>query len=218
MGRINKKVVYFLFCHYQIVLSLFIILVVLNIPKYAYSESIPINFVQSISDDLISVVKSENKIEKKIQEIKKIVVGKIHKKVAILLIGSNVWEIMSAEQQNEYRNALDNYLAAMLFSAIRDSHVESFETVDSQEIDKNIVYVSGTLHRTVSNKLSKRMVVKLKKIGEDLHIIDIKIEEMSVVIGRRSEIANVLRKKKGDVSKLIEFLVDLAKEIQKESP
>ncbi|MCP3900794.1 MAG: ABC transporter substrate-binding protein [Desulfobacteraceae bacterium] len=218
MGRINKKVVCFLFCHYQIVLSLFIILVVLNIPKYAYSESIPINFVQSISDDLISVVKSENKIEKKIQEIKKIVVGKIHKKVAILLIGRNVWEIMSAEQQNEYRNALDNYLAAMLFSAIRDSHVESFETVDSQEIDKNIVYVSGTLHRTVSNKLSKRMVVKLKEIGEDLHIIDIKIEEMSVVIGRRSEIANVLRKKKGDVSKLIEFLVDLAKEIQKESP
>ena len=218
MGRINKKIVCYLFCQYRILVPLFIILIIINAPNYAYSENNAASFVQSLSDDLVTVVKSENEIEKKIQKIKKIVVEKIHEKIAILLICKDVWKDMKEEQRNEYRNALDNYLAAMLFSAIRNSNVDSFEVADSKELDNNIVYVSGTLHRSVANKLSKRMGVRLKKIGEGFKIIDIKIEEMSIVIGRRIEITRVLKNKGGDVNKLIDILKGLTTKLQKESP
>ena len=177
---------------------------------FASSFSAEKNFVSNFADSAISIL-SETKISEseKNNKFTDLVMSAIDLSLISKFVLSKTWKNATDDQKERYINAFKDYFINSYANKLDQYSGEKVEVIDAEEAGKYII-VNSYIYREGTDTLKINLKWRLLNRDNEIKIIDLNIEGISLIIAQREEFQSFLANNEGDLEKLIEKIVSVS--------
>ena len=168
------------------------------------------NFVTSFADSAISIL-SNDKISdaERTSSFTELVMSSIDLNLISKFVLSKAWKNASDEQKENYLIAFKDYFVSSYANKLDQYTGERVDVIGSQEAGKYVI-VESNIVREGTDTLKINLKWRLLNKNNQIKIIDLNIEGISLVIAQREEFQSFLANNDYDLDKLIEKIVSVS--------
>ena len=168
------------------------------------------NFVTSFADSAISILSSESLSDaERTSSFTELVMSSIDLNLISKFVLSKAWKNASDEQKEEYLIAFKDYFINSYANKLDQYTGEKVDVIGSQEAGKYVI-VESNIIREGTDTLKINLKWRLLNKDNQIKIIDLNIEGISLVIAQREEFQSFLANNDYDLDKLIEKIVSVS--------
>ena len=168
------------------------------------------NFVTSFADSAISILSSESLSDaERTSSFTELVMSSIDLNLISKFVLSKAWKNASDEQKEEYLIAFKDYFVNSYANKLDQYTGEKVDVIGSQEAGKYVI-VESNIIREGTDTLKINLKWRLLNKDNQIKIIDLNIEGISLVIAQREEFQSFLANNDYDLDKLIEKIVSVS--------
>ena len=168
------------------------------------------NFVTSFADSAISILSSDSLSDaERTSSFTDLVMSSIDLNLISKFVLSKAWKNASDEQKEEYLIAFKDYFINSYANKLDQYTGEKVDVIGSQEAGKYVI-VESNIIREGTDTLKINLKWRLLNKDNQIKIIDLNIEGISLVIAQREEFQSFLANNDYDLDKLIEKIVSVS--------
>jgi len=168
------------------------------------------NFVTSFADSAISILSSDSLSDaERTSSFTELVMSSIDLNLISKFVLSKAWKNASDEQKEEYLIAFKDYFVNSYANKLDQYTGEKVDVIGSQEAGKYVI-VESNIIREGTDTLKINLKWRLLNKDNQIKIIDLNIEGISLVIAQREEFQSFLANNDYDLNKLIEKIVSVS--------
>ena len=168
------------------------------------------NFVISFADSAISILSSDSLSDaERTSSFTELVMSSIDLNLISKFVLSKAWKNASDEQKEAYLIAFKDYFVSSYANKLDQYAGEKVDVVGSQEAGKYVI-VESNIIREGTDTLKINLKWRLLNMDNQIKIIDLNIEGISLVIAQREEFQSFLANNDYDLDKLIEKIVSVS--------
>ena len=168
------------------------------------------NFVTSFAESAISILSSESLSDaERTSSFTELVMSSIDLNLISKFVLSKAWKNASDEQKEEYLTAFKDYFVNSYANKLDQYTGEKVDVIGSQEAGKYVI-VESNIIREGTDTLKINLKWRLLNKDNQIKIIDLNIEGISLVIAQREEFQSFLANNDYDLDKLIEKIVSVS--------
>jgi len=168
------------------------------------------NFVTSFADSAISILSSDSLSDaERTSSFTELVMSSIDLNLISKFVLSKAWKNASDEQKEEYLIAFKDYFVNSYANKLDQYTGEKVDVIGSQEAGKYVI-VESNIIREGTDTLKINLKWRLLNKDNQIKIIDLNIEGISLVIAQREEFQSFLANNDYDLDKLIEKIVSVS--------
>ena len=177
---------------------------------FASSFSAEKDFVSNFADSAINIL-SDNEILKgeKNSKFTDLVMSAIDLNLISKFVLSKTWKNATDDQKERYIQAFKDYFINSYANKLDQYSGEQVEVVDAEEAGKYVI-VNSFIYREGTDTLKINLKWRLLNRDNEIKIIDLNIEGISLIIAQREEFQSFLANNEGDLEKLIEKIVSVS--------
>ena len=188
------------------VITLFII--INNV--FASSFSAEKDFVSNFADSAINILSDNEILEgEKNSKFTDLVMSAIDLNLISKFVLSKTWKNATDDQKERYIQAFKDYFINSYANKLDQYSGEQVEVVDAEEAGKYVI-VNSFIYREGTDTLKINLKWRLLNRDNEIKIIDLNIEGISLIIAQREEFQSFLANNEGDLEKLIEKIVSVS--------
>ena len=168
------------------------------------------NFVTSFAESAISILSSDSLSDaERTSSFTELVMSSIDLNLISKFVLSKAWKNASDEQKEEYLIAFKDYFVNSYANKLDQYTGEKVDVIGSQEAGKYVI-VESNIIREGTDTLKINLKWRLLNKDNQIKIIDLNIEGISLVIAQREEFQSFLANNNYDLDKLIEKIVSVS--------
>ena len=168
------------------------------------------NFVTSFADSAISILSDDSLSDvERTSSFTELVMSSIDLNLISKFVLSKAWKNASDEQKEEYLIAFKDYFINSYANKLDQYAGEKIDVIGSQEAGKYVI-VESNIIREGTDTLKINLKWRLLNKDNQIKIIDLNIEGISLVIAQREEFQSFLANNDYDLDKLIEKIVSVS--------
>ena len=168
------------------------------------------NFVTSFADSAISILSNDSLSDaERTSSFTDLVMSSIDLNLISKFVLSKAWKNASDEQKEEYLIAFKDYFVNSYANKLDQYTGEKVDVIGSQEAGKYVI-VESNIIREGTDTLKINLKWRLLNKNNQIKIIDLNIEGISLVIAQREEFQSFLANNDYDLDKLIEKIVSVS--------
>ena len=168
------------------------------------------NFVTSFADSAISILSNDTISDaEKTSSFTELVMSSIDLNLISKFVLSKAWKNASDEQKENYLIAFKDYFVSSYANKLDQYTGEKVDVIGSQEAGKYVI-VESNIVREGTDTLKINLKWRLLNKNNQIKIIDLNIEGISLVIAQREEFQSFLANNDYDLDKLIEKIVSVS--------
>jgi len=168
------------------------------------------NFVTSFADSAISILSNDTISEaERTSSFTELVMSSIDLNLISKFVLSKAWKNASDEQKENYLIAFKDYFVSSYANKLDQYTGEKVDVIGSQEAGKYVI-VESNIVREGTDTLKINLKWRLLNKNNQIKIIDLNIEGISLVIAQREEFQSFLANNDYDLDKLIEKIVSVS--------
>ena len=168
------------------------------------------NFVTSFANSAISILSSDSLSDaERTSSFTELVMSSIDLNLISKFVLSKAWKNASDEQKEEYLIAFKDYFVNSYANKLDQYTGEKVDVIGSQEAGKYVI-VESNIIREGTDTLKINLKWRLLNKDDQIKIIDLNIEGISLVIAQREEFQSFLANNDYDLDKLIEKIVSVS--------
>ena len=168
------------------------------------------NFVTSFADTAISILSNDTISDsERTSSFTELVMSSIDLNLISKFVLSKAWKNASDEQKENYLNAFKDYFVSSYANKLDQYTGEKVDVIGSQEAGKYVI-VESNIVREGTDTLKINLKWRLLNKNNQIKIIDLNIEGISLVIAQREEFQSFLANNDYDLDKLIEKIVSVS--------
>ena len=168
------------------------------------------NFVTSFANSAISILSSDSLSDaERTSSFTELVMSSIDLNLISKFVLSKAWKNASDEQKEEYLIAFKDYFVNSYANKLDQYTGEKVDVIGSQEAGKYVI-VESNIIREGTDTLKINLKWRLLNKDNQIKIIDLNIEGISLVIAQREEFQSFLANNDYDLDKLIEKIVSVS--------
>ena len=168
------------------------------------------NFITSFADSAISILSSDSLSDaERTSSFTDLVMSSIDLNLISKFVLSKTWKNASDEQKEEYLIAFKDYFINSYANKLDQYTGEKVDVIGSQEAGKYVI-VESNIIREGTDTLKINLKWRLLNKDNQIKIIDLNIEGISLVIAQREEFQSFLANNDYDLDKLIEKIVSVS--------
>ena len=168
------------------------------------------NFVTSFADSAISILSNDTISDaERTSSFTELVMSSIDLNLISKFVLSKAWKNASDEQKENYLMAFKDYFVSSYANKLDQYTGERVDVIGSQEAGKYVI-VESNIVREGTDTLKINLKWRLLNKNNQIKIIDLNIEGISLVIAEREEFQSFLANNDYDLDKLIEKIVSVS--------
>ena len=168
------------------------------------------NFVTSFADSAISILSNDSlSDDERTSSFTELVMSSIDLNLISKFVLSKAWKNASDEQKEAYLIAFKDYFVSSYANKLDQYTGEKVDVVGSQQAGKYVI-VESNIIREGTDTLKINLKWRLLSKDNQIKIIDLNIEGISLVIAQREEFQSFLANNDYDLDKLIEKIVSVS--------
>jgi phospholipid transport system substrate-binding protein len=168
------------------------------------------NFVTSFADTAISILSNDTISDsERTSSFTELVMSSIDLNLISKFVLSKAWKNASDEQKENYLIAFKDYFVSSYANKLDQYTGEKVDVIGSQEAGKYVI-VESNIVREGTDTLKINLKWRLLNKNNQIKIIDLNIEGISLVIAQREEFQSFLANNDYDLDKLIEKIVSVS--------
>ena len=168
------------------------------------------NFVASFADSAISILSNDSlSDDERTSSFTELVMSSIDLNLISKFVLSKAWKNASDEQKEAYLIAFKDYFVSSYANRLDQYAGEKVDVVGSQEAGKYVI-VESNIIREGTDTLKINLKWRLLNKDNQIKIIDLNIEGISLVIAQREEFQSFLANNDYNLDKLIEKIVSVS--------
>ena len=168
------------------------------------------NFVTSFADSAISILSNDTISDsERTSSFTELVMSSIDLNLISKFVLSKAWKNASDEQKENYLIAFKDYFVSSYANKLDQYTGEKVDVIGSQEAGKYVI-VESNIVREGTDTLKINLKWRLLNKNNQIKIIDLNIEGISLVIAQREEFQSFLANNDYDLDKLIEKIVSVS--------
>ena len=168
------------------------------------------NFVTSFADSAISILSNDTISDaERTSSFTELVMSSIDLNLISKFVLSKAWKNASDEQKENYLIAFKDYFVSSYANKLDQYTGEKVDVIGSQEAGKYVI-VESNIVREGTDTLKINLKWRLLNKNNQIKIIDLNIEGISLVIAQREEFQSFLANNDYDLEKLIEKIVSVS--------
>ena len=168
------------------------------------------DFVISFADSAISILSSDSLSDaERTSSFTELVMSSIDLNLISKFVLSKAWKTASDEQKENYLIAFKEYFVNSYANKLDQYTGEKVDVIGSQEAGKYVI-VESNIIREGTDTLKINLKWRLLNKDNQIKIIDLNIEGISLVIAQREEFQSFLANNDYDLDKLIEKIVSVS--------
>ena len=168
------------------------------------------NFVTSFADSAISILSNDTISDaERTSGFTELVMSSIDLNLISKFVLSKAWKNASDEQKENYLIAFKDYFVSSYANKLNQYTGEKIDVIGSQEAGKYVI-VESNIVREGTDTLKINLKWRLLNKNNQIKIIDLNIEGISLVIAQREEFQSFLANNDYDLDKLIEKIVSVS--------
>ena len=168
------------------------------------------NFVTSFADSAISILSNDSLSDaERTSSFTELVMSSIDLNLISKFVLSKAWKNASDEQKEEYLIAFKDYFVNSYANKLDQYTGEKVDVIGSQEAGKYVI-VESNIIREGTDTLKINLKWRLLNKDNQIKIIDLNIEGISLVIAQREEFQSFLANNDYDLDKLIEKIISVS--------
>ena len=168
------------------------------------------NFVTSFADTAISILSNDTISDsERTSSFTELVMSSIDLNLISKFVLSKAWKNASDEQKENYLIAFKDYFVSSYANKLDQYTGEKVDVIGSQEAGKYVI-VESNIIREGTDTLKINLKWRLLNKDNQIKIIDLNIEGISLVIAQREEFQSFLANNDYDLDKLIEKIVSVS--------
>ena len=168
------------------------------------------NFVVSFADTAISILSDDSLSDtERTSSFTELVMSSIDLNLISKFVLSKAWKNASDKQKESYLIAFKDYFVSSYANKLDQYAGEKVDVVGSQEAGKYVI-VESNIIREGTDTLKINLKWRLLNKDNQIKIIDLNIEGISLVIAQREEFQSFLANNDYDLDKLIEKIVSVS--------
>jgi len=168
------------------------------------------NFVTSFADSAISILSNDTISDaERTSSFTELVMSSIDLNLISKFVLSKAWKNASDEQKENYLIAFKDYFVSSYANKLDQYTGERVDVIGSQEAGKYVI-VESNIIREGTDTLKINLKWRLLNKNNQIKIIDLNIEGISLVIAQREEFQSFLANNDYDLDKLIEKIVSVS--------
>ena len=168
------------------------------------------NFVTSFADSAISILSNDTISDaERTSSFTELVMSSIDLNLISKFVLSKAWKNASDEQKENYLVAFKDYFVSSYANNLDQYTGERVDVIGSQEAGKYVI-VESNIVREGTDTLKINLKWRLLNKNNQIKIIDLNIEGISLVIAQREEFQSFLANNDYDLDKLIEKIVSVS--------
>ena len=163
-------------------------------------------FVKNFSDKAIFILSNQEISEKdKTDAFTSLVMDSIDLNLISKFVLSKAWKNASDDQKTKYLSAFKTYFVNSYANRLNQYAGEQVKVISSQEAGKFVI-VESQIVREGTDTLQINLKWRILNKDNDIKIIDLNIEGISLIIAQREEFQSFLANNDNDLDKLIDKL------------
>jgi phospholipid transport system substrate-binding protein len=159
------------------------------VPPAAAQESAAGNFVRSLGDQVIEVLKTAPNDSRK-QKLHDLFTGAFDVDTMAKFAAGTYWRRADPGQQQEYLKLFGDYVATLYANKFGDYAGQEFKVTGQRASGDNDVAVESTIVQ--ANKPPVKVDFRVRQAGTGFKIVDVYVEGISLLITKRDEFTTVL--------------------------
>ena len=168
------------------------------------------NFVTSFADSAISILSNDTISDaERTSSFTELVMSSIDLNLISKFVLSKAWKNASDEQKENYLIAFKDYFVSSYANKLDQYTGERVDVIGSQEAGKYVI-VESNIVREGTDTLKINLKWRLLNKNNQIKIIDLNIDGISLVIAQREEFQSFLANNDYDLDKLIEKIVSVS--------
>ena len=168
------------------------------------------NFVTSFANSAISILSNDKVSEaERTSSFTELVMSSIDLNLISKFVLSKAWKNASDEQKENYLIAFKDYFVSSYANKLDQYTGEKVDVIGSQEAGKYVI-VESNIIREGTDTLKINLKWRLLNKDDQIKIIDLNIEGISLVIAQREEFQSFLANNGYDLDKLIEKIISVS--------
>ena len=168
------------------------------------------NFVTSFANSAISILSNDKVSEaERTSSFTELVMSSIDLNLISKFVLSKAWKNASDEQKENYLIAFKDYFVSSYANKLDQYTGEKVDVIGSQEAGKYVI-VESNIVREGTDTLKINLKWRLLNKNNQITIIDLNIEGISLVIAQREEFQSFLANNDYNLDKLIEKIVSVS--------
>ena len=177
---------------------------------FASSFSAEKDFVSNFADSAINILSDNEILEgEKNSKFTDLVMSAIDLNLISKFVLSKTWKNATNDQKERYIQAFKDYFINSYANKLDQYSGEQVEVVDAEEAGKYVI-VNSFIYREGTDTLKINLKWRLLNRDNEIKIIDLNIEGISLIIAQREEFQSFLANNEGDLEKLIEKIVSVS--------
>ena len=177
---------------------------------FASSFSAEKDFVSNFADSAINILSDNEILEgEKNSKFTDLVMSAIDLNLISKFVLSKTWKNATGDQKERYIQAFKDYFINSYANKLDQYSGEQVEVVDAEEAGKYVI-VNSFIYREGTDTLKINLKWRLLSRDNEIKIIDLNIEGISLIIAQREEFQSFLANNEGDLEKLIEKIVSVS--------
>ena len=177
--------------------------------SYTANHSPEEEFVKKFSDNAISILSnSEISEQEKSDRFTSIVMSSIDLNLISKFVLSKVWKNASDDQKERYLKAFKTYFVNSYANKLNQYSGEKVKIIGS-EIKGKYIIVDSNIVREGTDTLQINLKWRILNRDNNIKIIDLNIEGISLIIAQREEFQSFLANNDSDLDKLIAKLENI---------
>ena len=177
---------------------------------FASSFSAEKDFVSNFADSAIDILSDNEILEgEKNSRFTDLVMSAIDLNLISKFVLSKTWKNATDDQKERYIQAFKDYFINSYANKLDQYSGEQVEVVDAEEAGKYVI-VNSFIYREGTDTLKINLKWRLLNRDNEIKIIDLNIEGISLIIAQREEFQSFLANNEGDLEKLIEKIVSVS--------
>ena len=177
---------------------------------FASSFSAEKDFVSNFADSAINILSDNEILEgEKNSKFTDLVMSAIDLNLISKFVLSKTWKNATDDQKERYILAFKDYFINSYANKLDQYSGEQVEVVDAEEAGKYVI-VNSFIYREGTDTLKINLKWRLLNRDNEIKIIDLNIEGISLIIAQREEFQSFLANNEGDLEKLIEKIVSVS--------
>ena len=163
-------------------------------------------FVKNFSDKAIFILSNQEISEKdKTDAFTSLVMDSIDLNLISKFVLSKAWKNASDDQKTKYLSAFKTYFVNSYANRLNQYAGEQVKVISSQEAGKFVI-VESQIVREGTDTLQINLKWRILNKDNDIKIIDLNVEGISLIIAQREEFQSFLANNDNDLDKLIDKL------------
>ena len=163
-------------------------------------------FVKNFSDRAIFILSNQEISEKdKTDAFTSLVMDSIDLNLISKFVLSKAWKNASDDQKTKYLSAFKTYFVNSYANRLNQYAGEQVKVISSQEAGKFVI-VESQIVREGTDTLQINLKWRILNKDNDIKIIDLNVEGISLIIAQREEFQSFLANNDNDLDKLIDKL------------